>query len=52
MYWFLLLKCTKMEFPSFKSREEITKKDVIAFIVLLLFLAFWTWLTFYSGYLF
>lgn len=35
----------------FRLKDEITQKDVMSFIGLVLFLVFWIWLTFYSGWI-
>jgi len=32
-----------------KLRDDITKKDVMLFLGLVLFLVVWTWFVFYSG---
>lgn len=46
----LIFICSNMELP--KLREDISSKDVLAFLALIAFLIFWWWLTFESGYLF
>jgi len=35
-----------MEFKIPELRDDISKKDIAAFLLLLLFLAIWTWITF------
>jgi hypothetical protein len=30
-------------------RDDITQKDIMWFLLLILFLMFWTWFVFYSG---
>jgi hypothetical protein len=36
-----------MEIP--KLRDDITWRDILLFLGLILFLALWTWFVFYSG---
>lgn len=35
----------------FKLRDDITRKDIMTFVLLVLFLAFWVWFVFSSGYI-
>jgi hypothetical protein len=32
-------------------RDDITQRDILMFLGLILFLMFWTWFVFYSGFI-
>ncbi len=35
----------------FRLRDDITRKDILMLVGLIAFLAFWTWFTFFSGWI-